>query len=135
MTKKYSGHERRKFIRLDYVSPLNYKVCKKETVSRLLQGYTSDISEGGLRCNINGNIDKDKILWLSFDRSVLDVCRDIESKCLVYQNGVLGKVVWSQKKANNTCDVGIRFLTRQEKNLTHIYPKSYFFAQNEKKAK
>lgn len=135
MTKEYKGPERREFIRLDYVTPLAYKVCKKKTVSKLLQGYTSNISEGGLRCNIKEDVAKNNILWLSFDRSILDICREIENKCLVYQNGVFGKVVWSEKQKNKTYDVGIRFLTREEKNLTNIYPKAYFLDQYKKNEK
>ena len=132
MTKEYNGPERREFVRFDYVAPLAYKVCKKKTVSKLLQGYTSDVSQAGLRCNIKEDVAKNNILWLSFDRSSLDICRGIENKCFIYQSGVLGKIVWTQKKQNNTYDVGIKFLTREDKNLTNIYPKSYFLEQEKK---
>ena len=135
MTKKYNGPERREFIRLNYTAPLAYKVCKKKTVSKLLDGYTSNISQGGLRCNIKEDIAKNNILWLSFDRGILDICREIENKCLIYQNGVLGKVAWAEKHPNNTYDVGIRFLTREEKNLSNIYPKSYFLDKSKENEK
>lgn len=129
MTKEYKGPERRQFVRFDYVTPLAYKVCKKNTVSKLLQGYTSDISEAGVRCRIKEKVAQNNILWLSFDRSILDICRNMENKCLIYQNGFLGKVVWTEKHRGNIYDVGVRFLTREEKNLTHIYPKTYFLNQ------
>jgi len=132
MKKRYKGLERRQFIRLDYVAPLAFKVCRKKTVSALLQGYTSDISEGGLCCNLKESVSRDKILWLSFDRELLDICRGIDRRCMIYQSGVLGKVIWSKKRSNKTYDVGIRFITREEKNLTHIYPKSYFMGLQEK---
>jgi len=47
-------------------------------------------------------------------------------------NGVLGKVVWSKKRINSSYDVGIRFITREEKNLTHIYPKIHFMPEFKK---
>lgn len=133
MTKKYNGAERRQFVRFDYITPLAYKVCKKTTLSKLLQGYTADISQGGLRCRLREKVAKNNIIWLSFDRNLLDVCRGIDRKCMVYQNGVIGKVVWATRLMNKTYDIGIRFLTREEKNLTNIYPKSYFFDLQQQK--
>ncbi len=54
----YNGKERRKFVRLDYLSPLAYKVCKKSTISKILKGYTSNISQSGLLCNIKDKVKK-----------------------------------------------------------------------------
>ncbi|MCM8795615.1 MAG: PilZ domain-containing protein [Candidatus Omnitrophica bacterium] len=126
MKQIYQGPERRQFIRLDYVSPLNYKVCKKETISKLLEGYTTNISQAGLLCSIKDRVSKNDILWLSFDRSTLEICQELEKRSLIYQNGVIGKVVRVERKKNNTYAVGVQFITREEKNLTHIYPKIYF---------
>jgi c-di-GMP-binding flagellar brake protein YcgR len=135
MAKAYSSIERRKFVRFDYITPLAYKVCKRKTVSKLLEGYTSDISQLGLRCNIKEEVAKNIILWLSFERSTLEICRQIDNKCLLYQNGVLGKVVWAEKRINNSYDVGIRFITREEKNFTNIYPKAYFLSRQKENEK
>jgi len=123
----YAGLERRKFVRLDYVVPLAYKVCKKKTVSKILQGYTADISRAGLLCNFKDKVHKNDILWLAFDRATLAICEDIERRSLIYQNGIVGKVVRIEpKKKDGTYNIGVQFLTREEKNLTHIYPKIHF---------
>lgn len=127
MTKKsYAGPERRKFVRLEYTAPLDYKICKKTTISKILKGYTSNVSEKGLLCNINHKVKKDDILWLSFDKGTLNVVETMEKDSLIYQSGIIGKVVRIEHKKDDTYDVGISFLTRQEKNLTHIYPKIHF---------
>lgn len=126
MKKRYTGPERRQFLRLDFVSPLAYKVCKKKTISKILQGYTSNISQAGLLCNIKEKIKKGDILWLSFDRNTLNICENLEKRSLIYQNGIIGKVVRIKPKKNHTFNVGIQFITREEKNSTHIYPKIYF---------
>lgn len=126
MGKNYKGSERRQFIRLDYTAPLAYKVCKRKTISTLLAGYTSDISRSGLLCNIKDRVKKNDILWLSFDRPTLVICAEIEKRSLLYQSGVIGKVVRIEHKRNNTYNVGIQFITREEKNLTNIYPKIHF---------
>jgi len=129
MKKTYAGSERRQFVRLDYVMPLDFKVCKRKTISKLLAGYTSDISQEGLLCTIKDKVNKNDILWLSFDRSTLNICEELEKRILIYQNGVIGKVVRIENK-NNDYLVGVKFITREEKNLTHIYPKVYFIEKN-----
>ena len=131
----YKGPERRQFLRLDYVAPLACKVCKKQTVSKLLQGYTANISQAGLLCNIKERVKKNDILWVSFDRTTLNICADLEKRSLVYQNGIIGKVVRAKHKSDGSCNVGIQFITREEKNLTNIYPQIYFLEKKHKDEK
>lgn len=122
----FSGIERRKFVRLDYSTPLAYKICNKDTVTRLLTGYTSNVSQTGIHCLIKDRVEPDDILWLSFDRSVLEICQEIEKDCLIYQGGIVGKVVRVEHNQDGTYGVGLQFITRQEKNQSHIYAKVYF---------
>jgi hypothetical protein len=130
MKKIYKGPERRKFVRLNCVTPLDYKVCKKSTVAKLVQGYIHNISQCGLLCKIKQKVKKNDLLWIVFDRTTMGICEDIEKRTLVYQNGVVGKVVRVVPKGSSNYDVGLQFLTREEKNLTHIYPKVYFVTKN-----
>lgn len=120
------GPDRRKFMRLDYRAPLAYKVCSEETINKLLQGYTADISQSGLLCNIKARVNQDDILWLSFDRSTLNIFEGIERRSLIYQNGIIGKVVRIEQRNDDTYNVGVQFITREEKNLTNIYPRFHF---------
>jgi hypothetical protein len=113
--------ERRSFLRINHASPLAYKVCKKESISRLLEGYTSNISEAGILCNIREAVSTDDILWLSFDRGTLNICEELEKRALIYQNGIIGKVVRIDPKGFDNFDVGIKFLTREEKNWENAY--------------
>ncbi len=113
--------ERRLFTRMDFAAPLAYKVCNKDTISKLLEGYTSNISEAGMLCNIKESVSQDDILWLSFDRGTLDVCEELEKRALIYQNGVIGKVVRIEPKGNFNFDVGIKFITREEKGWNNTY--------------
>ena len=129
MEKSYEGKERRNFVRLVYSTPLAYKVCKKKTVSKLLEGYISDISQSGVLCNIKERVEKDDIIWLSFDRSTLNICEELEKRALIYQNGIIGKVARLKVRPDKTYDLGVRFITRQEENRSHIYPKIHFLKQ------
>ena len=122
----YKGRERRQFKRTNFATPLAYKVCKRKTLSKLFKGYTTNMSRAGLLCNIKDKVKKGDVLWLSFDRSTMYFCQEMDKKSMVYQNGVIGKVVRIKSKKNHTFDVGIQFIIREEKNLTNIYPKIHF---------
>ena len=125
----FKGKERRDFIRLGYSSPLAFKVCKQKTVSTLLEGYTSDISQSGVLCSVKEKVKKGDLVWLSFDRSTLNICEEIEKRALIYQSGIIGRVARVKQKDKNNFDVGVRFITREEENLTHIFPKVHFMNQ------
>ena len=114
-------NERRSSLRIDHAAPLAYKVCSKETISKLLAGYTSNISEAGMLCNIRETVNTEDILWLSFDRSILEICEELEKSVLIYQNGIIGKVVRVEPKGYDNFDVGIKFLTREEQNWNNVY--------------
>ena len=123
---EHKGPERRDFMRLDYKAPLAYKVCREETINKLLQGYTADISQSGLLCNIKDRVNENDILWLSFDRNTLNVFEDIERRSLIYQNGIIGKVVRIEPRNDDSYNIGVKFITREEKNSTNIYPRFHF---------
>ncbi|MFH1413785.1 MAG: PilZ domain-containing protein [Candidatus Omnitrophota bacterium] len=126
MDNNYTGQERREFLRLDCATPLGFKVCKKGTISKLFQGYSVNISEAGILCKITEKVKKEDVLWLSFDRSVLSICEELERRVLIYQNGIIAKVVRIEHKDPSDYSVGVKFLTREEKNLTNIYPDVHF---------
>jgi len=128
MSQEYSGAERREFTRIEYAVPLAYKICNQDTVSKLLQGYTSDVSRSGLFCKIGERLNKDDIIWLSFDRAVLNICQDLEKRVFIYQNGIIGKVARIETSPEGVFGVGVHFITREEKNNTNIFPKVHFLS-------
>jgi hypothetical protein len=132
---EYNGIEHRQFARLDYVTPLAYKVCKEETISKLLEGYTANISQAGLLCKITTKINEGDVLWLSFDRSILIFCEELDKRSLIYQNGVIGKAVRIDPRDDGSYNIGVQFITREEKNLTNIYPKAHFLKLKDKNEK
>ncbi len=97
-----------------------YKVCKKSTISKMMKGYTHNISSAGLMCNLQDRVPKDSILWLQLDPGALNLCEEIERRSVIIQRGVLGKVVW-EKKEDNGYDIGVCFLTREEKKAHGIF--------------
>ncbi len=130
--KKFIVKERRKFIRLDYTAPLALKVCKKETVTKILDGYTSDVSQAGLLCKIKEKVKINDILWVSFDRATLTICGEIEKNSFIYQGGIVGKVVRITRAPNGLYSVAVQFITREEKNITNIFPQIKFLRRRKK---
>jgi c-di-GMP-binding flagellar brake protein YcgR len=132
MENDFNGTERRKHPRISIESPLAYKVCNPNTLSKLFQGYTVNVSNSGLLCTMNNIVNIDDVLWLSFNKSVLLQCQEIEKHSFFYQNGILGKVVRVDTKDAGHFEVGINFLTKEEPNLTNIFSREYFVEKNEK---
>ncbi|MDD4954299.1 MAG: PilZ domain-containing protein [Candidatus Omnitrophica bacterium] len=130
MEESKGASERREFIRLDYTTPIAYKVCREETISKLLEGYTANVSQSGILCRIKDKVQPDDLLWISFDRATLTICADLERRAFIYQNGIIGKVVRIEPAQQEEYSVGVQFLTREEKDLTHIHPKLYFISKS-----
>lgn len=130
MQDDYLGSERRQFLRLEYITPLACKVCKPETISRILQGYTTNISQAGLLCRINEAVSKDDILWLAFDRATLRICQELERNCFIYQTGIIGKVVRVENKDGVNYDVGVQFITREEHKEFEPYISEFLLSKN-----
>ncbi|MDD4941703.1 MAG: PilZ domain-containing protein [Candidatus Omnitrophica bacterium] len=132
MTEHYDGEEKRLRERFECMTPLAYKICSQETLSKLFKGYTINVSETGLLCNIHDSVKVEDVLWLSFNKSVLELCAELDRHSFFYQNGVVGKVVRVEDNRDGTFNVGIHFITREEQNLTNIYPKIHFLEGHEK---
>lgn len=107
--------ERREYIRLPFRKPFEYKVCKEEIINSLLKGYTRNISQSGLRCSLDKEVPLKSTVWLRLDLSSLDICKKIENRSVVLQSGILGKVVWEKHQDDGTFEIGIKFLTKEEK--------------------
>ncbi|MFH1360823.1 MAG: PilZ domain-containing protein [Candidatus Omnitrophota bacterium] len=115
MNKVIKPLERRTAIRLPCKTLLTYKVCKESTVEKILEGYTNNISEDGLRCNLPEDVPVGCTLWLRLDRDALAQCEEIEKRAVIIQQGILGKVIWVDQIDQGEFDVGVQFLTRESK--------------------
>lgn len=133
ITKSYKGPERRQNIRIEHVTPVNYKICKRKTLSTLMKGYSTNVSKAGMLCNLKERVKKDDIIWLGFDRGTLSICGDIEKNAFIYQNGVIAKVVRVISSNKGAYEVGVNFITREEKNSSNIYPLVHFIKDGDEK--
>ena len=107
--------ERRATVRITCQTPLQYKICKEETISKIMEGYTHDVSSDGLRCTIADKIPVGCTLWLRLDKDAIMLCEEIEKRAVILQQGILGKVIWVDKLDQDKYEIGLRFITREEK--------------------
>ena len=107
--------DRRAAVRISCQSPLSFKICKDETIAKIMQGYTQDISRDGLRCTISEDVPIGCILWLKLDTDALMLCEELERRAVILQHGIIGKVIWAEKTKDSNYDIGLQFITREEK--------------------
>lgn len=61
------------------------------------------------------------IVWLNLDMRTLSICQEIERRCLVLKNGLLGRVVRVEENTTNDAyDIGVCFLTRDQKDSEEV---------------
>ena len=121
--------ERREFFRLNFTTPVRFKSCdikdlqKKLPVENSLDGSTRNISQSGILFQTENKPPQlSSILWMNLDMRTLKICQEIESKALIFNNGVLGKVVRVEEGADNdnAYDIGVCFLRKDQKDSQEV---------------
>ncbi len=113
--------ERREYFRLKFNTPLEFKAYETpETGPRAaLSASTRNISQSGVLFQTDQAPPKlSSIVWMNLDMRTLKICQEIESKALIFNKGVLGKVVRVEEDADNSnaYDVGVVFLSSSDKD-------------------
>ena len=121
MTQANSTQERRDFFRLKFNNPVQYRAYSdtKETVKTPSAGTSQDISSAGILFQTeNRPPDLSSILWLNLDYRMLKICQEIDNRALIFNGGVLGRVVRVEENPENAnaYDVGVCFLTQDQKD-------------------
>ncbi len=100
--------DQRKYLRLDTVFPVEFRVLcfdGKTFLSGWLQGFTRDISKGGLRLEVN---DLDPVLAGMFKNSRLSLNLKIEIPAVKNPVDALAEAVWVNTE-NNKYFIGLRY--------------------------
>lgn len=122
--------ERREYFRINFASPLHYQSYSISKNPRLANNNTPgeivrthDISESGVMFKTELEPPQiSSVLWMNMDIRTLRICKEIEQKALVCNNGILGRVVRVEEDLSNDCyyDVGVCFLTREDQETPEI---------------
>ena len=110
----YTDSERREFFRLSFKTPIQFK-STKAAVS--IDGVTRNISQNGILFQTENQPPQlSSIVWMNLDMRTLKICQEIEAKALIFNNGVLGKVVRVEEDTNkdNSYDIGVCFLRKEQ---------------------
>jgi len=97
----YKGKERRKFIRVPFIFPVNFKIVNKsDDEDRIYHALSDNISEGGLKIICLDPVDKDDEIEINFYLPIKDGMKEIKSNA---------QVVWKQEgNKKNFC--GVQFI-------------------------
>ena len=125
----YGETERREFFRLNYKTPIRFKsyelkdLQKTAKLAGSLEGTTRNISQNGVLFQTEDSPPQlSSIVWMNLDLRTLKICQEIESKALIFNNGVLGKVVRVEEDTDggNTYDVGVCFLRKEQRDSHEV---------------
>src|SRR5262245_32506341 len=110
--------ERREFFRLNFKSPLKFKTYAERPVT----ANSRNISQSGILFQTEEAPKLSSLLWLSLDMRTLKICQEIESRALVLNNGLVGKVVRVEEDPgnHNSYDVGVCFLGKDDKGTREV---------------
>ena len=122
--------ERREFFRLSYKAPVQFKFYEAQSSNRAAQlveepldGNAKNISQKGvLFQTVEHPPQLSSIVWMSMDMRTLKICQEIESKALILNHGVLGKVVRVEEDIDkdNTYDIGVCFLRNDQRQSPDV---------------
>jgi hypothetical protein len=121
-----SSEERREFFRVNFKTPFKfhtYSATEENSASKTQvapqEGSSSNISPSGILFQTRRTPPAvSSILWMNVDLRTLTICREIEKRAIVHNNGLLGRVVRVEEnpKSQNLYEVGVCFLTQDQKN-------------------
>jgi hypothetical protein len=127
--KIHPAQERREFFRVNFAGPVKFqsyavnRINDKISKSTVSAGKSNNISQSGILFKTDNNPPPlSSILWMNVDIRTLNICQEIEDKALVFNNGILGKVVRVEEDAqkNSAYDIGVCFLTQDTKDSEEV---------------
>lgn len=109
--------ERREYFRLDYRHPVKFKMLDGEGSGSVRLGTTANVSETGVLFSSSVLPKIASILWMDMDLRTLKICKEIEKRAVVYEKGLLGRVVrLEEDPATDTYNIGVCFVTQDASN-------------------
>lgn len=123
---RMSSQERREFFRINFNTPLQFKsyAGDRQVTSRsdILKGTSQNISQSGILFQTDNNPPQlSSILWMDVDLRTLKICQEIEQRAIVFNNGVLGRVVRVEENPkSNAYEIGVCFITQDQENDSEV---------------
>ena len=124
--------ERRDFFRIKFNVPVNFRSYSgvRSNTAKIAgsaglsaRAVSQNISQSGILFQIENNPPQlSSLVWMDLDLRTLSICKEIEKRALIFNHGVLGRVVRVEEDTNNTSryDIGVCFLTQDQKNSREV---------------
>lgn len=123
------GDEKREFLRVDYETPLNFKVMKGDKLAAKSDVFSRNVSACGLlfRTSNDASIPAlSSVVWIELDPHMMNICSEIEQDLVIHKNGVFGRVVRiAEGEPGKSFDIGVCFLRKSnmtEAELRELMP-------------
>ncbi|RKY42588.1 MAG: hypothetical protein DRP85_02320 [Candidatus Makaraimicrobium thalassicum] len=112
------GEEKREFLRMDYETPLNFRVLSGDKLTAKSDVFSRNISACGLlfRTSRESSIPAlSSIVWIELDQKMMNICAEIEADLIIHKSGVFGRVVRiAEGEPGKSYDIGICFLRKKD---------------------
>jgi len=123
-----SQQERREFFRINFHTPLRFRIYSSENSGspskskEASKGVSQNISQSGILFQTENRPPQlSSILWMNLDIRTLKICQEIEQRALIFNSGLLGRVVRVEEDSDsNSYDVGVCFLTKTEQGSREV---------------
>ena len=120
-----SSQERREFFRINFSTPLNFKSYSRIPLEspKETKATSQNISQSGILFQTENNPPQlSSIVWMNLDIRTLSICKEIEKRALILNNGLVGRVVRVEEDAKNSnrYDVGVCFLTQEQQHSREV---------------
>lgn len=116
--------ERREFLRMDYETPLDFKILTGDKLTVKSDITSRNISASGLLFRTNKDVSIpaiSDIVWIKLDEKMVNICAEIENDLIIHEGGIYGRVVRiSEGEPGISYDVGVCFLRRKDMSEEEI---------------
>ena len=112
---EFQNGDRREFFRVDFRRPVKFRQVQ-DSEDHLKIATIENISQSGILFKTRILPQLSSVLWMDMDFRTLNICREIEDNVLIYESGILGRVVRIEvyDEENKADDVGVCFLRKTD---------------------
>jgi len=112
---------RREYPRVPFLESIEYKVCRRELVSSVREGRVTNISQGGLRIEVEHVLPISSILLVDINYALLERCINLNDEVCMVGKAVLTKVVnLSRRKDDGLFVAGVSFIHPWERQRADV---------------
>lgn len=117
---KFTGDERREFLRLPYEHPLKFNICRKGLIKELQIGTTKNVSQNGMLFKAKTAPEIGTIILIETDLKTLANCIEVEDALVELNGRIMGKVVRALPTEDGAHELGVQFIRVGEESEQDI---------------